>query len=212
MDLSETADGEIGGQLRIELNLRTELSFPEYRLVEQWHAALYFTDENAQLKDEDSGQIVGHAHVVKCRLGEPAVFDILDSLEADLHAVSAAVIDPDSGYPTGEVEDAVEGFGQDFLILNRVQLAEGLRGRGIGRWFAAEVINYLSSGAAFVATYPAPMNDSEGLERKRAQSKLRKVWGDLGFRPLKGDVMILDLNVVTLDEKLQRMRQKYGAL
>lgn len=48
------------------------------------------------------------------RLGEPQVFDILDSLEADLHTVSSAVIDPASGDPTEEVEDAVEGFGQDF--------------------------------------------------------------------------------------------------
>lgn len=56
------------------------------------------------------------------------------------------------------------------------------------------------------------MDDSEGLARKRAQSKLTNVWGDIGFRPLNGDVMILDLNVVTLVEKLQGLRQKFGAL
>ncbi|MBT2520156.1 hypothetical protein [Arthrobacter sp. ISL-28] len=131
MDLSGIVDGENGGQLRIELNSRRELSFPEQRLVEQWHAAVYFADDSADLEDEDDAQIVGHAHVVKCRLGEPAVFDILDSLEPDLHAVSAAVIDPVSGCPTEEVEDEVEGFGQDFLILNRVQMAKGWRGEAL---------------------------------------------------------------------------------
>ncbi|MEZ2391757.1 hypothetical protein AB6813_19850 [bacterium RCC_150] len=212
MDLSGIVNAEIGGQLRIELNLRRELSFPGHRLVEQWHAAAYFTDENADLADDDDGQVVGHAHVVKCRLGESEVFDILDSLEADLHTVSSAVIDPVSGHLAEEIEDEIEGFGQDFLILNRVKMAKGWRGRGIGRWFAAEVINTLSPGAAFAATYPAPMDDLEGPARKRAESKLRNVWGDIGFRPLSADVMILDLNVVTLDEKLHGLREKFGAL
>ena len=129
MGLSGIGNDEIGSQLQIELNLRRALSFPEQRIVEQWHAAAYFTDDDSDLEDDyDGGQAVGHAHVVKCRLGEPAVFDILDSLEADLHTVSAAVIDPRSGYPTEEVEDTIEGFGQDFLILNRVQTSKGFRG------------------------------------------------------------------------------------
>ncbi|MFJ4264407.1 hypothetical protein ACIPYU_18360 [Paenarthrobacter nicotinovorans] len=212
MGLSGIVNEEIGRQLHIELNLRRELSFPEQRVVEQWHAVVHFTDEDSDLEDDFSGQVVGHAHVVKCRLGEPAVFDILDSLEADLHTVSAAVIDPRSGYPTEEVDDAIEGFGQDFLILNRVQIAKGFRGRGIGRWFAAEVINTLSPGACFVATYPAPMDDSEGLARKRVETKLRHVWSEIGFEPLNSDIMILDLNLNTLDERLQGLRQKFGAL
>jgi hypothetical protein len=211
MDLSGIVDSEIGRQIRIDLRLRRELSFPEHRLVEQWHACAYLTDDNVDSDGEVKGQVIGHAHVVKCRLGEAQVPDILDSLEADLHAVSSAVIDPVSGYPTAEVEDAVEGFGQDFLILNRVQMARGCRGRGLGRWFAAEVIGSLSPGADFAATYPAPMDDLEGLARKRAESKLRSVWGDVGFQALSGDVMILDLNLVTLEDRLVTMRKKFGA-
>lgn len=208
MDLSGIVDSQIGGQVRIELSLRRELSFPEHRLVEQWHASAYFTDDSDDPDGE--GQVIGHAHVVKCRLGEPQVFDILDSLEADLHTVSSAVIDPASGDPTEEVEDAVEGFGQDFLILNRVHMAKGWRGRGIGRWFAAEVIDSLSPGADFAATYPAPMDDSQGLVRKRAEAKLRSVWSDIGFQTLSGDVMILDLNLVTFEDRLRTMRKKFG--
>lgn len=211
MDLSEIVDSEIGRQLRIELSLRRELSFPEHRLVEQWHAGAYFTDDHEDPDSEGKGQIIGHAHVVKCRLGEAQVPDILDSLEADLHAVSSAVIDPVSGYPTEEVEDAVEGFGQDFLILNRVQMAKGWRGRGIGRWFAAEVIDSLSPGADFATTYPAPMNDLQGQARKRAESKLRRIWGDIGFQALSGDVMILNLNLATFEDRLRTMRNKFGA-
>lgn len=208
MDLSGIVDGQIGGRVRIELSLRRELSFPEHRLVEQWHANAYFTDDSDDPDGE--GQVIGHAHVVKCRLGEPQVFDILDSLEADLLTVSSAVIDPASGDPTEEVEDAVEGFGQDFLILNRVHMAKGWRGRGLGRWFAAEVIDSLSPGSDFAATYPAPMDDSQGLVRKRAEAKLKSVWSDIGFQTLSGDVMILDLNLVTFEDRLRTMRKKFG--
>lgn len=209
MDLSGIVDSHIGGQVRIELSLRRELSIPEHRLVEQWHASVYFADDSDDPDGE--GQIIGNAHVVKCRLGEPHVFDILDSLEADLHTVSSAVIDPASGDPTEEVEDAVEGFGQDFLILNRVHIAKCWRGRSIGRWFAAEVIDSLSPGADFAATYPAPMDDSQGLVRKRAAAKLRSVWSDIGFQALSGDVMILDLNLMTFEDRLRTMRMKLGA-
>jgi GNAT superfamily N-acetyltransferase len=209
MDLTGIVDSRIGGQVRIQLSLRRELTFPEHRLVEQWHASAYFTDDNDDPNGE--GQVIGHAHVVKCRLGEPQVFDILDSLEADLHTVSAAVIDPATGDPAEDVEDAVEGFGQDFLILNRVHMAKGWRGRGLGRWFAAEVIDSLSPGAAFAATYPAPMDDSQGLIRKTAEAKLRSVWSDIGFQTLSGDVMILDLNLVTFEDRVRTMRKKFGA-
>jgi hypothetical protein len=90
-------------------------------------------------------------------------------------------------------------------------MAKGWRGRGIGRWFAAEVIDSLSSGAAFAATYPAPMDDSQGLKRQRAEAKLRCVWSDIGFQPLSGDVMVLDLNLVTFEDRLRTMRKRFGA-
>lgn len=66
--------------------------------------------------------------------------------------------------------------------------------------------------ASFAATYPAPMDASEGKTRKAAEGKLRDVWGDIGFQPFSGDVMIVDLNLLTLDRTLQRMRKKFGAL
>lgn len=90
-------------------------------------------------------------------------------------------------------------------------MVKGWRGRGLGRWFAAEVIDSLSPGTAFAATYPAPMDDSQGLIRKRAEAKLRSVWSDIGFQTLSGDVMILDLNLVTFEDRLRTMRKKFGA-
>ena len=80
----------------------------------------------------------------------------------------------------------------------------------LGRWFAAEAIEVLSDGGTFVAAYAAPVNDSEGIERRRAASKLRGVWGDIGFKPVHGNVMVLDLALVTLSNKLAELRIDFG--
>lgn len=212
MDLSQITDSDIGRQVRIDLSLRKHLGSVEHRLVEQWQATAYFTADAQDLDDDADDNVIGYAHIVKCRLRENQVPDLLDFIEADLHTVSSAVLDPESGYPTEEVAAETEGFGSDFLILNRVEIAKSWRGRGLGRWFAAEALDTLSHGADFAATYPAPIDESRGEARKAAENKLRDVWGDIGFQPLSGDVMILDLNLVTLDSTLQSMRKKFGAL
>ncbi|MGO4236935.1 hypothetical protein [Pseudarthrobacter sp. YAF2] len=54
------------------------------------------------------------------------------------------------------------------------------------------------------------MDDSDGLVRKRAEARLRSVWSDIGFQTLSGDVMILDLNLVTFEDRLRTMRKKFG--
>jgi GNAT superfamily N-acetyltransferase len=197
-------DSQIGSVLSIRLSFRRALSLPEDRLVEQWNAALYLSDE------DDDEQVIGNAHIVRCRLGDPRVFDLLDALDGDLSAVGSVVLDPSSGEPAGPVEDLIEGFGENFLILDRVELLPGWRGRGLGRWFAAEAIEVLSDGGTFVAAYAAPMDDSEGAERRRAESKLKGVWGDIGFEPLRGNVMVLDLALVTLSNKLAELRSDFG--
>lgn len=176
---------------------------PEDRLVEQWSAALRLSDE------DDNDQAIGHAHIVRCRIGDPRVFDLLDALDGDLSAVASVVLDPLSGEPAGPVEDMIEGFGENFLILDRVELLPGWRGRGLGRWFAAEAIEVLSDGGTFVAAYAAPIDDSEGLERRRAESKLKRVWGDIGFTPICGNVMVLDLALVTLSRRLAELRSDF---
>jgi GNAT superfamily N-acetyltransferase len=197
-------DSQIGSFLSVRLSVRRALSSPEDRLVEQWSAALYLSDKDA---DE---QVIGNAHIVRCRIGDPRVFDLLDALDGDLSAVASVVLDPFSGEPAGLVEDVIEGFGENFLILDRVEMLPGWRGRGLGRWFAAEVIEVLSDGGTFVAAYAAPMDETEGSERRRAESKLKGVWGDIGFEPISGSVTVLDLALVTLSNRLAELRGSFG--
>lgn len=204
MNLSAVDDSRIGSFMSVELKFRRALSLPEDRLVEQWSAALCLSDE------DDNEQVIGHTHMVRCRIGDPRVFDLLDALDGDLSAVASVVLDPSSGEPAGPVEDMIEGFGEHFLILDRVEMLPGWRGRGLGRWFAAEAIEVLSDGGTFVAAYAAPMDDSEGTERRQAESKLKGVWGDIGFKPVGGNVMVLDLALVTLSNRLAELRSDFG--
>jgi GNAT superfamily N-acetyltransferase len=197
-------DSQLGSFLSVRLKFRRELSLPEDRLVEQWNAALYLSDE------DDNETAIGRAHIVRCRIGDPSVFDLLDALDGDLSAVASVVLDPYSGHPVEPVEDMLQGFGENFLILDRVEMLPTWRRRGIGRWFAAEAIEVLSDGSTFVAAYASPMDESEGTERRRAASKLKGVWGDLGFEPVSGHVMVLDLNLVTLSNKLKELRRAFG--
>lgn len=53
------------------------------------------------------------------------------------------------------------------------------------------------------------MDDSEGIERRRAESKLKRVWGDIGFKPIGGNVMVLDLALVTLSDRLAELRSNF---
>lgn len=73
-------ESQIGSFLDVRLSFRREFSLPEDRLVEQWHAALCMSDR------DDNEQVVGNAHIVRCRMGDPRVLDLLDGLEADLSA------------------------------------------------------------------------------------------------------------------------------
>jgi hypothetical protein len=73
-------DSQIGSSMSVRLNFRRALSLPEDRLVEQWNAALNLSDE------DDGEQVIGNAQIVRCRIGDPRVFDFLDALSGDLSA------------------------------------------------------------------------------------------------------------------------------
>ena len=77
------------------------------------------------------------------------------------------------------------------------------------------ILRKLSDGARAAVCYPAPLNeltearpDDQGdADWDKAVAALQQVWARLGFEHFRDGVHILDLSLVTLDEKLESLRK-----
>lgn len=122
---------------------------------------------------------------------------------------------------TGELDPAldehIEPLGSRVLILDSVRLSPQWRGFGLGVLLAGTAIKKLSGGARFAACYPAPLDDNPdpgtddtpagSAAHRRAVAALGRAWSRLGFEHFRSGVHVLDLNTVTLDQKLQKLRK-----
>ena len=90
-----------------------------------------------------------------------------------------------------------------------------MAGFGLGALPAGTAIRKLSGGARAAVCYPAPLNeptdagpDDQGdADRDEAVAALQKVWARLGLEHFRDGVHVLDLSLVTLDEKLGQLRK-----
>ena len=89
-------------------------------------------------------------------------------------------------------------------------LASRWRGYGVGALLAGEAILALDGDAQCVATYPAPVDGSQGAARERTVRKVERVWRQLGFQPLKHGVWILDPALVDLQDAVDRLKSNFG--
>jgi hypothetical protein len=177
--------------------------------VENWHVTVtahVWTEDNSADRTED----VAHLHLVKGSLVYESLWDDLDATEADVSTVASAILDIKADDLRDEVLDRVDGSGSSVLILNSVRLATRWRGFGIGALIAGQAILGLDGDAHVVATYPAPLDGSEGEARDRAVRKLQGVWTRLGFSHLRDGVYILDPARKDLQEAMDQMRAGVG--
>lgn len=141
--------------------------------VQQWWVRAIARDwERVDERGEPAEDVVALMHIVKGSLLDPSLWDQLDALEADLEAVASAVLDPEAGDLKEEVEARLLGSGSSLLVLNSVTLGTEWRGHGVGVLLAGMALQVLGTDAVCVATYPAPLDGSEGQARTRAIGKL----------------------------------------
>jgi hypothetical protein len=86
---------------------------------------------------------------------------------------------------------------------------------GLGALLAGTAIRKLSAGARAAICYPAPLDDAtpdedaDSLEdparRQAAVATFSEVWQRLGFEHFRDGVHVLDLNLITLNQSLQRL-------
>ncbi len=116
-----------------------------------------------------------------------------------------------------DLDQQLEPADDRILILHSVRLSPPWRGFGLGALLAGTAIRKLSSGARAAICYPAPLGDTDDPghddqpddhgEWQHAVASLQRVWGRLGFTDFGDGIYVLDLSLVTLDEKLGQLRR-----
>jgi GNAT superfamily N-acetyltransferase len=142
-------------------------------------------------------------------------FALLDGQDAELGHVAATIFDAGDGELDPDLDEQLEPAGSRILILHSVRLLPQWRGFGLGALLAGTAIRKLSGGARAAVCYPAPLSeqaeagpeDQGDTEWDQAVAALRQVWARLGFAHFRDGVHVLDLSLVTLDEKLGQLRK-----
>jgi GNAT superfamily N-acetyltransferase len=145
-------------------------------------------------------------------------FALLDGQDAELGHIAGTLFDAGDGRLDPDLDEQLEPAGSRLLILHSVKLAPEWRGFGLGALLAGTAIAKLSGGARAAVCYPAPLNeqtdagpDNQGeAEWDKATAALQQVWARLGFKHFRDGAHVLDLSLVTLDEKLGQLRENAG--
>lgn len=189
----------------------SQLSDPFYRYMQRWHSGLVISAD-----ESDDPITIGRADVLRLRVYDIVdsgvdPWEVLDAEEGDLEMVGRVLLD--GGGFRDELDDELQGWESDLLILNHVELEPAVRGIGLGPLFASLTLEPLLGGARVVACYPAPIG-GEHTDASRAEivAKLGRTWAKAGFRPLHDGVWILDPATVEYSEAWERLHRGFGLL
>lgn len=158
-------------------------------------------DEDADYGEPDlkMGEIdISHVDRIRVINEYQSFWEVMDEF-SETRQCYKALIDEASGDWKDEVKDLI---GEDALIydnlllINRLEIEERFRGKGIGAKVAREVIDSFGSTAAVIACKPFPLQyrgyrepgrrNAPGYERKRraAFRKVAAFWKKVGFEKL----------------------------
>lgn len=140
------------------------------------------------------------------------VIEALDEESADM-AEYCPMFDGD-GMMVPDLEAQLEGFGTGLLIMDRVNVWPAWRGRRLGPLLAGAMVNRVGVGCRAVACFPAPIEEEDvATEAKRAaaQARLRRIWQQVGFRPWRDGVHVLDPGQGTWEEAYATLLETAGA-
>lgn len=179
---------------------------------EIWHVS-------ADLVDDELGETIEHVGDLEFFRADPYetpdLFGVLDGHDGDVGMIAGVLLDHSTGHFRDDLDDVSEPLGSGMLILNRARLAAPWRGFGMGIVLAGKAIKRLGFGCRGAACYPAPLGttaDDDADARERAITALRRTWEQLGFRPYRDDVYVLDLGTVTLGHALPELIKRAEAL
>jgi hypothetical protein len=149
---------------------------------------------------------VGHGHLVVCELGNPNLWEVLDSRESDLEHIASAILEPRTGDLVEDLDDEFGLAGLQLVIVNHVSVRPQWRGLGFGLLGTGLALQHLGGPASCAALYPMEPGLDTDAERAEAHARLSSYWEPLGFAPFRDGVHLLDLTANTLDNAMKFLR------
>lgn len=151
-----------------------------------WRAdlELSYLDENG-IERDTPGVVGGYAEFLIINVGLHPIGDLLDSLSQDA-AHFACLFEGD------DVAAAVQEQFEDVplnrvLIVTMVEVAEPLRGNGLGPWLVTELVERMASPTdTLVLMYPSPAGPQPSKAAESAAARaLSGYWEQFGFAPIE---------------------------
>lgn len=153
---------------------------------------------------------VGELHVLVLDLAQCRdPWGALDSSNDELAHIGDVLFDMNTGQLAESLDSALPRGGQRVLVLDRVELAPQWQGHNVAALLAAETIDELRTGVRVAVCLPAPLEpepDQSDEDAERAVERMKRVWSQVGFRPFRSGVWLLEPDHRALDESLARLR------
>jgi hypothetical protein len=141
-------------------------------------------------------------------------FTLLDGWDAELGRIASVIFSlEEPGELDPELDDQLEVADSQILILHNVHLTAPWRGFGLGALLAGSAVRRLSGGARAAVCFPAPINGPDlaspggggDAAWDQAVAALQRTWALLGFEHFRDGIFVLDLALITLDERLAQL-------
>lgn len=181
-------DSEIDAHdLRVSLAVSVYVVSPEADdEVEHWRAELLWRPSELEAEQQLAA---ADLLVVPAGTVDPA--EALGALSADA-AVFVNLFDGDA---LDESVDA-EGFA-GLVIVDRVEVIDAMRRRGLGPLLVAEALQRIGRGCALAACSDSPLGDDEAVSADR--DSVRRMIRDFGFTEWRDGIWTLDLATTVLN-------------
>ncbi|MFF4962321.1 hypothetical protein [Streptomyces sp. NPDC001222] len=188
------------------------LDSPHEQTLEQWNVSIQYEDDDGAT--HEAGSMVFHR--VRLTQGMNA-WTAMEEESEELSEIANALLDPDTGYFTAEVDQQLAYVGTDLLVMDRVTLSPHWRGFGLGPVLAAEAINRLSPGIRAVACSPGISAHEDGWKPEQAEfdrinEQIAAAWRSVGFTHYRDNVYLLPLASQAYEVQRDRLRTDFHTL
>ncbi|WP_162625567.1 hypothetical protein [Mycolicibacterium llatzerense] len=151
-----------------------------------WRADMELSYLDEYGNEWDTPDVVGgHAEFVVINAGQHPIADLLDSLPQDT-AHFADLFEDEDVAPAVQDQFPDAPFNR-VLIVRLVEIAEPLRGNGLGPWLVTELVERIASPTdTLVLVHPAPTGPQPHNTAEPATTRsLSRYWRQFGLAPIK---------------------------